>query len=82
MERGTQRAPVAEAVIYGCSLVLLTARSSRRCPYDAVSSRELNTDMAEAPPGPPSQPGLSPCTLLCAHPPLCLASLEPLDSLS
>lgn len=82
METGTRRVPVAEAIIYGCSLVLLTATSSRRCPCDMVSSRELNADVAEAPQGPTSRPGSSPCTLLCAHPPLSLASLEPSDPLS
>lgn len=39
--------PVAEAIIYVCPLLLLTATSSGRCQPDVASSRELNTAMAE-----------------------------------
>lgn len=51
MERETYNLPMAEVIIYVCSLILLTAISSRRCQCDTVSSRELNTDVAEEPQG-------------------------------
>ena len=82
LEGETYNWPVAEAIIYVCSLILLTAISSRRCQCDTVSSREQNTDVAEEPQGSTSRLRSSSCTLLCAYSPLSLASLEPLNFLS
>lgn len=82
LERETYSWPVAEVIIYVCPLILLTAISSRRCQCDMVSSKELNTDVAEEPLGSTSRLRLLFCTLLCAYSPLSLASLEPLNFLS